>query len=77
MEQNLKKIVAPVKVQEGKKPYWMNIGLMGVKNGKVWMRFNAVPTGWDGYCMAVEMDQKKSDDGAAAELPDTESGPGF
>lgn len=74
-----KKIVAPIKTQEGRKPFWMNIGIMGVKNGKVWMRLNAIPTGWDGYAMAVDFEQpKEAASPEQAPLPDTEAdGPGF
>ena len=57
MDSNMKKVVAPVKGKEGKKPFWMQIGIMGMKNGNVWIKLNAVPTGWDGYCMGVDMDR--------------------
>ena len=53
MESDIKKIVAPQKQSNGK-TYWNTIGIMGIKNGKVWLRINMIPTGWDGYCMAVE-----------------------
>lgn len=67
MAEHLKKIVAPVQGKEGKKPFWMQIGIMGMKNGKLWMKFNVVPTGWDGYCMGVEMDTPKNGEAEKAE----------
>lgn len=78
MAEQLKKIVAPIQGKEGKKPYWMQVGIMGVKNGRIWMKFNVLPTGWDGYCMGVDMDKPEHNEVKNAEeakpSPEAEGG---
>lgn len=56
----LKKIIAPIQGKEGSKPYWANVGISGMKNGKQWFKFNMFPAGWDGYGMIVHMDAPKA-----------------
>lgn len=61
-EGKIYKVIAPVKGREDK-TWWMQIGIAGIKDGKIWQRINSVPTGgWDGYCMIVE-DVKDAPDG--------------
>jgi hypothetical protein len=77
-ENKIYKVIAPVKGRD-EKTWWMQIGIAGFKDGKVWQRLNSIPTGnWDGYCMIVEdvKDAPGNKGGKNAAKARKEDGPG-
>lgn len=73
-DQILFKIIAPLQSSKTKRPFWSNIGVSGMKNGRQWLKFNVLPTNWDGYAMVVKMDGSKQQGHDSAEQAEVARG---
>lgn len=54
------------------KTAWSKIGILGEKEGRVWLKLELIPVGWDGFASVFEQKPKQQKGSSMDDMQDSD-----